>query len=71
MPKMSATGQIILPVYMGEAVGLKAGDNFEAFIVDGEIHLVKKVPGAAKGILKGAKIKSFISDEESMASVLS
>ena len=56
---------------MGEAVGLKTGDNLEAFIVDDEIHLVKKVPGAAKGILKGTKIKSLISDEESMESVLS
>lgn len=71
MPKMNAKGQIILPVDMGEAVGLKAGDNFEAFIVDDEIHLVKKVPGAAKGILKGTKIKSLISDKESRDSVLS
>ncbi len=71
MPKISGKGQITLPVGQREAIGVKPGDVVETFVVGDQIHIVKKVAGAAKGILKGVKVKEPISDEASMESTLS
>jgi AbrB family looped-hinge helix DNA binding protein len=71
MPKISAKGQITLPASQREAIGVKPGDEIETFVVGDQINIVKKVPGAAKGILKNLKAKAPISDEQSMESALS
>lgn len=71
MPKISAKGQITLPASQREAIGVKPGDEIETFVVGDQINIVKKVPSAAKGILKDVKAKTLISDEQSMDSALS
>lgn len=71
MPKVSAKGQITLPASQREAIGVRPGDEIETFVVDDQINIVKKVPGAARGILKNVKVKASISDEQSMESALS
>lgn len=71
MPRVSSKGQITLPASQREAIGVKPGDEIETFVVGDQIHIVKKVSGAAKGLLKGVKVKTPISDEESRDSVLS
>lgn len=71
MPKISAKGQITLPVSQREAIGVQPGDEIETFVVGDQINIVKKVAGAAKGILKNITVKQPISDEESMESALS
>lgn len=71
MPKISGKGQITLPVGQREAIGVKPGDVVETFVVGDQIHIVKKIAGAARGILKGAKVMESISDEASVESTLS
>jgi AbrB family looped-hinge helix DNA binding protein len=71
MPKVSAKGQITLPVSQREAIGIKPGDEIETFVVGDQIHIVKKVAGAARGILKNVEAKAPISDEQSVESALS
>lgn len=71
MPKVSAKGQITLPASQREAIGVRPGDEIETFVVDDQINIVKKVPGAARGMLKNVKVKASISDEQSMESTLS
>ncbi|WP_269618700.1 AbrB/MazE/SpoVT family DNA-binding domain-containing protein [Zhongshania sp. BJYM1] len=71
MPKISAKGQITLPASQREAIGVRPGDEIETFVVDDQINIVKKVAGAARGVLKNVKAKVSISDEQSMESFLS
>ncbi|MDX1504173.1 MAG: AbrB/MazE/SpoVT family DNA-binding domain-containing protein [Spongiibacter sp.] len=71
MPKVSAKGQITLPASQREAIGVRPGDEIETFVVDDQINIVKKVTGAAKGMLKNVKVKASISDEQSKESALS
>jgi AbrB family looped-hinge helix DNA binding protein len=71
MPKISAKGQITLPASQREAIGVRPGDEIETFVVDDQINIVKKVAGAARGMLKKVKVKDSISDEQSMESALS
>lgn len=71
MPKVSSKGQITLPASQREAIGIKPGDEIETFVVGDQIHIVKKVAGAAKGILKNVEAKAPISDEQSVESALS
>ena len=71
MPKVSAKGQITLPASQREAIGVRPGDEIETFVVDDQINIVKKVAGAARGMLKNVKVKDSISDEQSMESALS
>lgn len=71
MPKVSAKGQITLPASQREAIGVKPGDEIETFVVGDQINIVKKVAGAARGMLKNVNAKASISDEQSMESALS
>ena len=71
MPKVSAKGQITLPMSQREAIGVKPGDEVETFVVDGQITVIKKVSGAAKGILKDVKPQCDISDDQSLESSIS
>lgn len=53
MPKISAKRQITLPIDQCKAAGIEPGDEYECFVEKtGHIIIVKKVAGAAKGILK-------------------
>ena len=71
MPRVSAKRQITLPVRQCEALGIRPGDEIECFIADGQLTIVKKSMGAAKGLLKGIEPKSSMSDEASRQSAMS
>jgi bifunctional DNA-binding transcriptional regulator/antitoxin component of YhaV-PrlF toxin-antitoxin module len=70
MPKVSSKRQITLPVDQCKQVGIEPGDEYQSFVADGHITIVKKIPGAAKGILKNVKGDSSVTDEKSLQSVL-
>lgn len=70
MPKVSSKRQITLPIDQCLQVGIEPGDEIQSFVADGHITIIKKVPGAAKGLLKHVKGDTSISDEESLQSAL-
>jgi len=72
MPKVSSKRQITLPVEQCRAAGIEAGDEYESYIDnDGHISIVKKVSGAARGILKAIQADKKVSHQESLQSALS
>ena len=71
MPKVSAKRQITLPVGQCEVLGIRPGDEVEIFIADGQLTIVKKSMGAARGLLKEVVAKSTMSDESSRQSAMS
>lgn len=68
MPKISFKRQITLPVDQCQALNINPGDEVDCFIYQGHLTLVKKVPGAANGLLKQVKPLADITDDESIAS---
>ena len=70
MPKVSAKRQITLPINQCEALGIEPGDEVESFVANGHLTIIKKVKGAADGLLKHIKADPSISDEESLQSVI-
>jgi len=70
MPKVSSKRQITLPVVQCEALGIKPGDEVESFVANGQLTIVKKRKGAAKGLLKRVAADSAMTDEESLQSAL-
>lgn len=70
MPKVSSKRQITLPVNQCREAGIEPGDEYQCFVADGQITIVKKVPGAAKGVIKDLEVDDSVSDEESLQSVL-
>ena len=70
MPKVSSKRQITLPVDQCKQVGIEPGDEYQSFVADGHITIFKKVPGAARGILKKVKGDTSLTDEASLQSVL-
>lgn len=70
MPKVSAKRQITLPVSQCDELGIQPGDEVESFVANGQITLVKKRKGAAKGLLKGINIDKSLTDEQSLQSAL-
>ena len=70
MPKVSTKRQITIPIDQCRALGIEPGDEVECFVADGQLTLVKKVAGAAKGLLSHVKPENSMSDEESVQSVL-
>lgn len=68
MPKVSAKRQITLPVSQCKALGIQPGDEVESFIADGQLTIIKKFRGAAKGLLKGITPKSSMTDDASRQS---
>ena len=71
MPKVSAKRQITLPVSQCEQLGIQPGDEVESFVAGGQLTIVKKLKGAAEGLLKGVKPRASMSDEASRQSSLS
>lgn len=69
MPKVSAKRQITLPIDQCRIAGIEPGDHYSSFVDnEGHITIVKKVTGAAQGLLSGVKGDSRVSDEASMQS---
>ena len=70
MPKVSAKRQITLPINQCKALGIEPGDEVESFVANGHLTIIKKVKGAADGLLKNIKADPSISDWESLQSVI-
>lgn len=70
MSKLSSKRQITLPVEHCNELGIKPGDDLEFFVANGQLTAVKKIPEAAKGILKGLKIDRSMTDEDSRQSAI-
>ena len=70
MPKVSAKRQITLPVEQCQQVGIEPGDEYQSFVANGHITIVKKIPGAARGIIKHVKGDTSVTDEASLQSAL-
>ncbi len=70
MPKVSAKRQITLPVSHCETLGIKPGDEVECFIALGQLTIVTKKQGIAKGVLKHVQGDPSMTDEESRQSSL-
>lgn len=72
MPKVSSKRQITLPIEQCRLAGIEPGDEYESFVDnEGHITIVKKVPGAAKGILKGLPVNKDFNEEQSLQSSVS
>ena len=70
MSKVSAKRQITLPIDQCRVLNIKPGDEVESFVAGGQLTLVKKVSGAAKGILEQRQQNRSMSDEESRQSAI-
>lgn len=68
MPKVSAKRQITLPIEQCQALGIEPGDEVESFVADGQLTIIKKVAGAARGILSHVQPDNSMTDEESRQS---
>jgi len=69
MPKVSAKRQITLPIEQCRLAGIEPGDNYESYVDNaGHITIVKKVAGAAQGLLKSINVDKRFSDEQSLLS---
>ena len=65
MPKVSSKRQITLPSKQCEVLGIDPGDEVEVFIADGQLTVVKKRDGAARGVLKHVKGDPAYADDDS------
>ena len=70
MPRVSAKRQITLPVDQCREVGIGPGDEYQSFVADGHITIVRKTAGAAKGSLRDTVGDPAVSDEESLQSAV-
>ncbi|PCK33577.1 AbrB/MazE/SpoVT family DNA-binding domain-containing protein [Pseudoalteromonas piscicida] len=71
MAKVSAKRQITLPIEQCVIAHINAGDDVESFVDrQGVISIVKKQPGAARGLLKGIATNTQVNDQESLESAL-
>ena len=65
MSKLSAKRQITLTADQCRELGVEPGDDLHCYLANGQITLVKKTTGRARGLLKGVKSDKRISDKES------
>lgn len=70
MPKVSSKRQITIPIDLCHEANIEPGDEIEAYIYNGQITIVKKEKGSAKGILSHIKADKRLSDEQSLQSIL-
>lgn len=70
MPKVSAKRQITLPISQCRALGIEPGDEVESFVADGKLTIIKKLKGAANGMLKHVHSDESMTDKESRQSAL-
>ena len=71
MSKLSAKRQITLPVEHCRELGIEPGDDLHCYVANGQLTLVKKSKGCARGFLKNTKTNKRFSDEQSRDSGLS
>jgi bifunctional DNA-binding transcriptional regulator/antitoxin component of YhaV-PrlF toxin-antitoxin module len=65
MPKLSAKRQITLPIEQCKLAGIELGDEYDSYVdKQGHITIVKKLMGAAKGILKEIVVDKSYDDEQ-------
>jgi bifunctional DNA-binding transcriptional regulator/antitoxin component of YhaV-PrlF toxin-antitoxin module len=70
MPKVSKKRQVTLPIAQCRAANIKPGDFVETFLYQGQITIVKKTKGAAKGVLRHINPKTHTSDTKSVQDFL-
>ena len=71
MPIVSSKRQITLPADQCRTAGINPGDEYVSFVDNlGHISIIKKIPGAASGLLKDIKIDKRLSDETSLHSAI-
>jgi len=71
MPKVSSKRQITLPVEQCRLAGIEPGDDYESFVDnDGHITIIKKISGAARGVLSGITAARKVSEDASRESSL-
>lgn len=70
MPKVSIKRQITLPISQCRALGIEPGDDVESFVVNGQLTIIKKLKGTAKGMLKHVQPDNSVTDEESLQSAI-
>ncbi len=71
MPKVSAKIQITQPVEQCRQAHIETGDEYISYVDNyGYITIIKKISGAAKGVLKGTKADKRLSDEASLHSAV-
>ncbi len=66
MPRVSAKGQITLPIVQCREAGIGPGDEYRSYVADGRITIVRKTVGAARGFLGHVAGDPAVSDEESL-----
>jgi bifunctional DNA-binding transcriptional regulator/antitoxin component of YhaV-PrlF toxin-antitoxin module len=71
MPRVSPKRQITLPVDQCRQAGIEPGDEYESYVAEGCITIVKKSPGAARGMLKHVQGDASMSDAGSLEDALS
>lgn len=72
MPVVSAKRQITLPIEQCKLAGIEPGDDYDCYVDNkGHITIVKKMVGAAKGLLKNIKADKDFSEDDSLQSSLS
>jgi len=71
MSKLSAKRQITLPVEHCRELGIEPGDDLHCYVANGQLTLIKKSKGRAKGLLKNIKANKRYSDEQSRDSGIS
>jgi bifunctional DNA-binding transcriptional regulator/antitoxin component of YhaV-PrlF toxin-antitoxin module len=71
MPKISAKRQITLPIEQCRDAGIEPGDEYSSYVGnEGHITIIKKVAGAAKGLLSSIDVNLKYSDEDSLQSCI-
>lgn len=69
MPKVSAKRQITLPIAQCQLANIEPGDEYESYVDnDGHITIIKKIVGAAAGVLKKVVVDPNFTDEDSLDS---
>jgi bifunctional DNA-binding transcriptional regulator/antitoxin component of YhaV-PrlF toxin-antitoxin module len=67
MPIVSSKRQITLPADQCRTADIKPGDEYVSFVDNlGHITIIKKIPGAASGLLRDIKVDKRLSDEASL-----
>ncbi len=70
MSKLSTKRQITLPVDQCRELGIEPGDELHCFVANGQLTLVKKSAGAAKGSLRHINGDKRYTDKQSRQSSL-
>ena len=70
MSRLSAKRQITLPAEQCRELGVEPGDDLHCYVANGQLTLIKKSKGRARGILKGVKANKRMSDQESRDSCM-